>query len=106
MSVREILRMGDPRLRRLAEPVRDVPSDELRSLLVDMRDTMVAAHGAGLAAPQIGVNLQVVIFGTGQVNPRYPQYEPIPNTVLINPVITPMGGEEEEGWEGCQSVPG
>lgn len=106
MSVREILRMGDPRLRRMAEPVRNVPSDELRSLLVDMRDTMVAANGAGLAAPQIGVNLQVVIFGTGQVSPRYPQEPPIPPTVLINPIIDPLDAQETLGWEGCLSVPG
>ncbi|MFN5700818.1 MAG: peptide deformylase, partial [Betaproteobacteria bacterium] len=106
MSVREILRMGDPRLRRIAEPVRDVLSDELRSLLVDMRDTMVAANGAGLAAPQIGVNLQVVIFGTGQVSPRYPQEPPSPPTVLINPIIEPLDAQETLGWEGCLSVPG
>jgi peptide deformylase len=106
MSVREILRMGDPRLRRVAEPVQEVPSDELRCLLVDMRETMVAANGAGLAAPQIGVNLQVVIFGTGQVSPRYPQELPIPPTVLINPVIEPLDAHETLGWEGCLSVPG
>ena len=76
------------------------------SLLQDLRDTMKAANGAGIAAPQIGVNLQVVIFGSGQVNPRYPQYEPIPPTVLINPVITVLDATEDEGWEGCLSVPG
>jgi len=106
MTVREILRMGDPRLRRVAEPVLDVGSAELRDLLVDMRHTMVAAHGAGLAAPQIGVNLQVVIFGTGQVSPRYPHELPISPTVLINPVIEPMDAQETLGWEGCLSVPG
>lgn len=106
MAVREILRMGDPRLRRLAEPVEAFGTEELSALLQDMRETMVAANGAGLAAPQIGVNLQVVIFGTGKVIPRYPQEVPIPPTVLINPVITPLVGELTDGWEGCLSVPG
>lgn len=106
MAVREILRMGDPRLRRLAEPVGTFGTQELNALLQDMRETMVAANGAGLAAPQIGVNLQVVIFGTGKVIPRYPQEAPIPPTVLINPVITPLVDELTDGWEGCLSVPG
>lgn len=106
MAVREILRMGDPRLRRLAEPVDAFGTQELSALLQDMRETMVAANGAGLAAPQIGVNLQVVIFGTGKVIPRYPQEAPIPPTVLINPVITPLVDEMTDGWEGCLSVPG
>jgi peptide deformylase len=107
--VREILRMGDPRLLRVAEPVRDFDSDGLNDLLVDMFDTMHAANGAGLAAPQIGVPLRVVIFGTDDPaarNPRYPDADPVPRTVLINPVITPLSDEMEEGWEGCLSVPG
>jgi peptide deformylase len=106
MAVREILRMGDLRLRRLAEPVDAFGTQELSALLQDMRETMVAANGAGLAAPQIGVNLQVVIFGTGKVIPRYPQEAPIPPTVLINPVITPLVDDLTDGWEGCLSVPG
>ncbi len=106
MTVREILRMGDPRLRRVAEQVCQFGNAELYSLLADMRDTMIAANGAGLAAPQIGVHLQVVIFGTGQVSPRYPQEPPIPPTVLINPVVEPQDGHESLGWEGCLSVPG
>ena len=106
MAIREILRMSDARLRRVAEPVQAFGTRELQSLLNDMRETMVAANGAGLAAPQIGVNLQVVIFGTGEVSPRYPQEPAIPPTVLINPRITPMGDAQSEGWEGCLSVPG
>ncbi len=106
MSIREILKMGDPRLLRVAQPVQAFDTPELHALLQDLRDTMKAANGAGIAAPQIGVNLQVVIFGSGEVNPRYPQYEPIPPTVLINPVITVLDATEDEGWEGCLSVPG
>jgi peptide deformylase len=106
MTIREILRMGDPRLRRIAEPVSQFGTAQLHALLADMRYTMIAAHGAGLAAPQIGVNLQVVIFGTGKVSPRYPQEAPIPPTVLINPVIQAQGEQETEDWEGCLSVPG
>ncbi len=106
MTIHAILKMGDARLLRVAEPVTAFDTPELRRLIADMQDTMAAANGAGLAAPQIGVNLQVVIFGTGQVNPRYPQYEPVPRTVLINPVITPLGSEEVSDWEGCLSVPG
>lgn len=106
MTAQTILKMGDARLLRMAEPVQAFNTPELHQLLQDMQDTMAAANGAGLAAPQIGVNLQVVIFGTGQVNPRYPQYEPVPRTVLINPVIEPLGPEEEVDWEGCLSVPG
>jgi len=106
MTVQTILKMGDARLLRMAEPVQAFNTPELHQLLQDMQDTMAAANGAGLAAPQIGVNLQVVIFGTGQVNPRYPQYEPVPRTVLINPVIEPLGPQEEVDWEGCLSVPG
>lgn len=103
--IREILKMGDPRLLRLAEPVEHFDTPELHELVRDMFDTMHDANGAGLAAPQIGVDLQVVIFGFGQ-NQRYPEAPPIPETVLINPVITPVSLDMEEGWEGCLSVPG
>jgi peptide deformylase len=106
MSVRKVLRMGDPLLLRVSEPVRDLQSAQLSELLVDMRETMVAQNGAGLAAPQIGVLLRVVIFGTGAANPRYPDAEVVPPTVLINPELEPMGAAMEEGWEGCLSVPG
>lgn len=98
--------MGDPRLLRVAQPVREFDTPQLHALLRDMQDTMKAANGAGLAAPQIGVDLQVVIFGTDAPNPRYPEAPPVPRTVLVNPVITPVSDEEEEGWEGCLSVPG
>ena len=103
--IRDILRMGDPRLLRISEPVRDFGAPELRTLVDDMFETMHAASGAGLAAPQIGVPLRVVIFGVKR-NPRYPDAEEVPETVLVNPVITPIGDEVEEGWEGCLSVPG
>jgi peptide deformylase len=106
MAVREILKMGDERLLRVAQPVRGFDTPELHALIADMRDTMVAANGAGLAAPQIGVDLQLVIFGTDAPNPRYPDAPPVPRTVLLNPVVTPLSDEEEEGWEGCLSVPG
>jgi peptide deformylase len=106
MTVRDILKMGDPRLLRVAEPVIALDTPELHSLIADMLDTMNAVQGAGLAAPQIGVNLQLVIFGSTAVNPRYPGRPLVPRTVLINPVITPLGPEEEEDWEGCLSVPG
>ncbi len=106
MTVRDILKMGDPRLLRVAEPVIALDTPELHSLIADMQDTMNAVQGAGLAAPQIGVNLQLVIFGSTAVNPRYPGRPLVPRTVLINPVITPLGPEEEEDWEGCLSVPG
>lgn len=106
MAVKDILRMGDPRLLRIAQPVVDFDSDALHLLVADMLDTMHAAHGAGLAAPQIGVDLQVVVFGTGQRNPRYPDAPLVPRTVLCNPVITPLADEEQLGWEGCLSVPG
>ena len=135
MAVREILRMGDPRLLQVAQPVQQFDKRELHALLQDMQDTMAAANGAGLAAPQIGVNLQVVIFGSGHINPRYPDAPPVPRTVLINPIITPFlernkplvgieyalnaiesiafdvhytadARDQEEGWEGCLSVPG
>ena len=108
MAVHEILKMGDPRLLRVAPPVpaEMLDSDALHRLVADMFDTMRAVNGAGLAAPQIGVDLQLVIFGSGQPNPRYPDAPLVPVTVLINPRITPLGSEEEEGWEGCLSVPG
>lgn len=106
MTVHRILKMGDPRLTRVAQPVTAFDTPELQRLVMDLVDTMAAANGAGLAAPQIGVDLQVVVFGTGAPNPRYPDAPPIPRTVLINPVITPMGPEEGEDWEGCLSVPG
>ena len=106
MSAREILRMGDARLLRAAEPVAAFDTPELHALIADLRDTMAAANGAGLAAPQIGVNQQVVIFGGTAVNPCYPDRPLVPPTVLINPVISPLGPEQEEDWEGCLSVPG
>jgi len=106
MAIRDILKMGDPRLLRIAQPVAAFDTDELHLLVRDMFETMHAVHGAGLAAPQIGVDQQLVIFGTGAPNPRYPEAPVVPRTVLLNPVITPLGDEEEEGWEGCLSVPG
>ena len=106
MAVREILKMGDERLLRVAKPVTAFDTDEIHRLVVDMFDTMRAANGAGLAAPQIGVDLQLVIFGSGERNPRYPDAPVVPRTVLLNPQITPIGAEEEEDWEGCLSVPG
>jgi len=106
MTVRGILKMGDARLLRMAEPVQAFDTPELHDLIADMRETMAAVHGAGLAAPQIGVNLQLVIFGSTAVNPRYPARPVVPPTVLINPLIQPLGQEEEEDWEGCLSVPG
>ncbi len=105
MTVREILKMGDPRLLRVAPPVQHFDTPELHALIADMFDTMEAARGAGLAAPQIGVDLQLVIFGFSQ-NARYPDRPPVPSTVLLNPVITPLSDEMVEGWEGCLSVPG
>jgi peptide deformylase len=107
--IREILRMGDARLLRVSEPVRDFGTAELRTLVADMFDTMHAASGAGLAAPQIGVPLRVVIFGyadPGMRNPRYPDSDPVPQTILVNPELEPLPGGLEEGWEGCLSVPG
>lgn len=106
MTVRNILKMGDARLLRMAEPVTAFDTTELHALIADMHDTMAAVNGAGLAAPQIGVNLQLVIFGSTAVNPRYPGRPLVPRTVLINPVITPLGSAEEDDWEGCLSVPG
>jgi peptide deformylase len=105
MAVRPILKMGDARLLRMAEPVLALDTRELHALIADMFDTMEAANGAGLAAPQIGENLQLVIFGFSH-NVRYPDAPPLPRTVLINPVIEALGRDEEEGWEGCLSVPG
>ncbi len=106
MTVRDILKMGDARLLRVAEPVQTFDTPELHTLIADLQDTMAAVNGAGLAAPQIGVNLQLVIFGSTAVNPRYPGRPLVPRTVLINPRITPLGIEEEDDWEGCLSVPG
>ena len=106
MAVREILKMGDARLLRVAQPVAAFDTDEIHRLVSDMFDTMHAVDGAGLAAPQIGVDLQLVIFGSEAANPRYPDAPLVPRTVLLNPVITPIGSEEEDGWEGCLSVPG
>ncbi len=105
MTVREILKMGDARLLRIAQPVAEFGTPALRELIADMFETMEAANGAGLAAPQIGVDLQLVIFGFDR-NERYPDAAAVPRTVLINPVITPLDEAEEEGWEGCLSVPG
>ena len=105
MTVREILKMGDPRLLRVAEPVREFGTPEMDTLIADMFDTMHHANGAGLAAPQIGVNLQLVIYGFKN-NERYPDAPPVPETVLINPVLTPLSSEKEEAFEGCLSVPG
>ncbi len=103
--IREVLRMGDPRLLQPARDVERFGTRELAELLADMRDTMHARDGAGLAAPQIGVPLRVVIFGLA-LNPRYPDAEPVPYTELVNPVLTPLTGDLEDGWEGCLSVPG
>ena len=103
--IREVLRMGDPRLLQVSAPVQQFDTPELAALLQDMQDTMAALNGAGLAAPQIGVPLRVVIFGVAR-NPRYPDAEEVPFTVLCNPVLTPLGEELEDGWEGCLSVPG
>lgn len=105
MAIRAVLKMGDPRLLQPSEPVREFGTSALEALIHDMHDTMEALDGAGLAAPQIGVGLQVVVFGV-QRNPRYPEAEEVPYTVLVNPVLTPLGEEQEEGWEGCLSVPG
>lgn len=111
MTIREILKMGDPRLLRIAQPVSEFDTDSLHLLITDMLDTMLDANGAGLAAPQIGVDLQLVLFGSGLPNPRYPEAPLVPQTVLINPVITALPGPdgamaEEHDWEGCLSVPG
>jgi peptide deformylase len=105
MAIRDVLKMGDPRLLEPARPVEDFASIELAHLIVDMHDTMRSLNGAGLAAPQIGVGLQVVIFEVS-ANPRYPDAESVPFTVLINPLLTPLSDVMEAGWEGCLSVPG
>lgn len=111
MAIKPVLRMGDARLLQRAEPISDFDNDALRALLEDMRDTMQALNGAGLAAPQIGVGLRVVIFGVPapdreKTASRYPDADEVPETVLINPLITPLGDALEEGWEGCLSIPG
>jgi peptide deformylase len=103
--IRPVLRMGDPRLWQKSLPVENFGTPQLSQLLADMRDTMAHLNGAGLAAPQIAVPLRVVIFGV-TANPRYPGIDPVPDTVLINPELTPLSPEQEEGWEGCLSVPG
>jgi len=105
MAVREVLRMGHPVLREKAKAVESFDSPELHALIADMKDTMAAENGAGLAAPQIGVSRRVVIFGVEQ-NPRYPDAEDVPFTILVNPKLTMLTREVEEGWEGCLSVPG
>lgn len=105
MTVREILKMGDPRLLRIAPPVEQFDTPELHALIADMFETMKHANGAGLAAPQIGVDLQLVIFGFDS-NDRYPDAPAVPRTVLINPTITPLDATQADGWEGCLSVPG
>jgi peptide deformylase len=105
MAVRSVLKMGDPLLYKKAEAVKEFNTPELRELIVDMFDTMAALNGAGLAAPQIGVSKRVVIFEV-ESNPRYPDAEPVPRTILINPVLEPIGTDMEDGWEGCLSVPG
>ena len=105
MTVRDVLRMGHPLLRKVSVPVDRFDSDELHRLIADMDETMRALDGAGLAAPQIGVGLRVVIFEVN-ANPRYPDVEPVPYTVLVNPVLTPVGEDMDEDWEGCLSVPG
>lgn len=105
MAVRKVLKMGDPLLYRRAEEVRAFNTPDMDALLHDMFDTMAALNGAGLAAPQIGVSQRVVIFEV-QSNPRYPEAEGVPRTILINPVLEPIGVEMDDGWEGCLSVPG
>lgn len=105
MSVKTVLRIGHPSLRQVAQPVYQFDTPELHALIADMLETMAHYNGAGLAAPQIDVGLRVVIFGV-ESNPRYPQAEPVPQTVLINPVITPVNDDQTSDWEGCLSVPG
>jgi peptide deformylase len=103
--IHPILKMGDPRLLRIARPVEAFGTPELQTLIADMFETMESAGGVGLAAPQIGVDLQLAIFGFDKSD-RYPDAPPVPRTVLLNPTITPLSEEKEEGWEGCLSVPG
>jgi len=105
MAVRRVLKMGEPLLYRRADPIDTFDTPVLHELVQDMFDTMAALNGAGLAAPQIGVSLRVVIFGF-EANPRYPDVQPVPKTVLVNPELEPLGAEREDGWEGCLSVPG
>lgn len=105
MPIRTVLRMGDPLLLQKAAPVERFDTPQLHALIQDMQDTMQHMNGAGIAAPQIGESLRVVIFGVG-ANPRYPDAEEVPYTVLINPILTPIGDDMEDGWEGCLSVPG
>jgi peptide deformylase len=105
MTARKILRMGNPFLHRIAEPVREFDTPELRAIVADLFETMKVANGAGLAAPQVGIGLRIVIFGF-DANPRYPGRASIPVTVLVNPVIEPIGTDMSEDWEGCLSVPG
>ena len=105
MAIRPVLRMGDPRLLEASKKIETFDTPELHELISDMEETMRALSGAGLAAPQIGVGLQVAIFGL-DFNPRYPEAEPVPYTVLVNPQLEPVGEVVEEGWEGCLSVPG
>ncbi len=105
MAIKPVLRMGEPLLFAKAEPVARFDTPELHALIQDMHDTMAQMNGAGIAAPQIGVSLRVVIFGVGS-NPRYPDAEQVPYTVLINPELRPVGDDLEDGWEGCLSVPG
>lgn len=105
MTVRTVLKMGNPRLLEPARPVERFDTPELHELVADLLDTMKALNGAGIAAPQIGVGLRVAIFGLER-NPRYPEAEPVPLTVLVNPALTPIGDEIVEDWEGCLSVPG
>ncbi len=114
MAIREVIRMGHPLLLQVASPIQQFDSPELHALIVDLEDTMLDMNGAGIAAPQIGVSLRVVIFGqkltvldgASPSNPRYPDADAVPYTVLINPTLTPLGDELESGWEGCLSVPG
>jgi peptide deformylase len=103
--IRDILKMGDPRLLRVAEPVTDIHHAALKTIIVDMYDTMTAANGVGLAAPQIGINLRLMIFGF-ETNPRYPDEKPVPLTAVINPWLERLTDDTEDGWEGCLSVPG
>lgn len=105
MAVRDVLKMGDPRLLKIAQPVHEFGTLALKQLIIDLFETMQATHGVGIAAPQIGVNLQVIVFGFEE-NQRYPDEEPVPQTILLNPVITALSDETEDGWEGCLSVPG
>ncbi len=103
--IRDLLKMGDPRLLRVAQPVADLDDPELKTIIADMYDTMYASNGVGLAAPQIGVDLRLMIFGFEE-NPRYPDEKPVPVTTLINPWLEVLTDETEDGWEGCLSVPG